>query len=113
MCSESDGKLGPDADLGRRGEGIPYGVKLVQADDPAMVEVAKKFRSKVLFCVIDTGLDRSNKEFNNASELSQHRRHINKHICQATVCNGMSLPALTPVKWHAMLVADLLQTYHA
>ncbi|WIA20356.1 hypothetical protein OEZ85_006187 [Tetradesmus obliquus] len=67
VCSESDGKLGPDADLGRRGEGIPYGVKLVQADDPAMVEVAKKFRSKVLFCVIDTGLDRTNKEFNNAT----------------------------------------------
>jgi hypothetical protein len=68
VCSEADGKLGPDADLGRRGEGVPYGVKLVQADDPAMVVVARKFRSKVLFCVIDTGLDRTNKEFNNASE---------------------------------------------
>lgn len=83
LCSESDGKLGPDADLGRRGEGIPYGVKLVQADDPAMVEVAKNFRSKVLFCVIDTGLDRTNKEFNNASESSQSDRHTNAHICQA------------------------------
>jgi hypothetical protein len=68
LCSESDGKLGPDADLGRRSEGIPYGIKLVQADDPAMVELSRKYRSKVLFCVIDTGLDHTNKEFNNASE---------------------------------------------
>jgi hypothetical protein len=68
LCTESDGKLGPDADLGRRAEGIPYGIKLVQADDPAMVELSRKYRSKVLFCVIDTGLDHTNMEFNNASE---------------------------------------------
>jgi hypothetical protein len=68
LCSESDSKLGPDADLGRRSEGVPYGIKLVQADDPAMVELSRKYRSKVLFCVIDTGLDHTNKEFNNASE---------------------------------------------
>jgi hypothetical protein len=71
VCSESDGKLGPDADLGRRTEGVPYGIKLVQADHPDMVELSRKHRSKVLFCVIDTGLDRTNKEFNNASKLQQ------------------------------------------
>ncbi|KAF6253799.1 peptidase S8/S53 domain-containing protein [Scenedesmus sp. NREL 46B-D3] len=67
VCAESDGKLGPDSDLGQRSEGIPYGIKLVQADDPAMVHLSRKYRSKVLFCVIDTGLDRTNQEFNNAT----------------------------------------------
>lgn len=67
VCSDADGKLGPDGDLGRTTEGVPYGIKMVQADDPGMIEISKKFNSKVLFCVIDTGLDRTNTEFNNAS----------------------------------------------
>jgi hypothetical protein len=36
---------------------------MVQAVDPAMIEVSKTFKSKVLFCVIDTGLDITNFEF--------------------------------------------------
>jgi hypothetical protein len=36
---------------------------MVQAIDPAMIEVSKTFKSKVLFCVIDTGLDITNFEF--------------------------------------------------
>lgn len=68
VCSETDSKLGPDVELGRTTEGTPYGIKMVQADDPAMIQISQKFKHKVLFCVIDTGLDRTNKEFSNKSE---------------------------------------------
>jgi hypothetical protein len=36
---------------------------MVQADHPEMVMVSKEFAHKVIFCVIDTGLDRKNGEF--------------------------------------------------
>jgi hypothetical protein len=39
------------------------GIKMVQAIDPAMIGVSKAFKSKVLYCVIDTGLDITNFEF--------------------------------------------------
>lgn len=42
---------------------LPTGIKMVQAIEPAMIEVSKAFKSKVLYCVIDTGLDITNPEF--------------------------------------------------
>ncbi|KAF6262151.1 peptidase S8/S53 domain-containing protein [Scenedesmus sp. NREL 46B-D3] len=54
---------GPDGAIGRTVEEVPYGIKMVQAVDPAMIQVSKSFKSKVLFCVIDTGLDNTNFEF--------------------------------------------------
>jgi hypothetical protein len=49
---------------------FPAGIKMVQAIDPAMIEVSKAFKSKVLFCVIDTGLDSTNFEFSGGGKLA-------------------------------------------
>jgi hypothetical protein len=35
-----------------------------------MIEVSKAFKSKVLFCVIDTGLDSTNFEFSGGGKLA-------------------------------------------
>lgn len=29
------------------------GIKMVQADDPDMIEISKKYKNKVLFCVVE------------------------------------------------------------
>jgi hypothetical protein len=56
--------LSPDACcLSDVATGMPYNVKALQADRPVITDISKRFKSKVLFCVIDTGLDRSNPEF--------------------------------------------------
>jgi hypothetical protein len=62
-CAASDASMGPDINTAREGEGVPYGIRMVQADHPDMITISRKHRSKVLFCVIDTGLDASNKDF--------------------------------------------------
>lgn len=68
ICPVTKPKNGPDTDTGKYSEGAPYGVSMVQADHPEMIEVSKEFAEKVIFCVIDTGLDRKNIEFNGACE---------------------------------------------
>ncbi|WIA30248.1 hypothetical protein OEZ86_000338 [Tetradesmus obliquus] len=52
-----------DYQAGRAAEGTPYGVSLVEADTPTMLYISKSHKDNVLFCVIDTGLDRANPEF--------------------------------------------------
>lgn len=49
--------------MGLESEGVPYGISMVQADTPEMRAIAKEHRDKVLYCVIDTGLDIQNQEF--------------------------------------------------
>ncbi|KAF8057098.1 rpsL [Scenedesmus sp. PABB004] len=62
-CGAGD-PANPDAGLGLGGvEGTPYGISLVQADHPEMAAIARAHRDKVLWCVIDTGLDIQNVEF--------------------------------------------------
>lgn len=68
MCPVIKPKNGPDTDTGKYSESPPYGVHMVQADHPEMVEVSKEFAHKVIFCVIDTGLDRKNGEFSTSRE---------------------------------------------
>lgn len=68
MCPVSKPKNGPDTDTGKYAESPPYGVRMVQADHPEMVMVSKEFAHKVIFCVIDTGLDRKNGEFSTSRE---------------------------------------------
>jgi hypothetical protein len=68
VCSAIKPKNGPDTDTGKFGESAPYGVRMVQADAPEMVEISRRFASKAIFCVIDTGLDRRNMEFAHSSE---------------------------------------------
>lgn len=63
ICPATKPKNGPDTDTGKYSESPPYGVRMVQADHPEMVMVSKEFAHKVIFCVIDTGLDRKNGEF--------------------------------------------------
>lgn len=58
----------PDAALAVKSalrEFTPWGLRAVQADDPAMIEVSKSqaFRDNVMYCVIDSGLDVGNMEF--------------------------------------------------
>jgi hypothetical protein len=36
-------------------EVVPYGIEMVEATAPEMIEISKQYRSKVLFCVIDSG----------------------------------------------------------
>lgn len=52
-----------DYTVGIKEEGRSYGMKMVQADTAEMQDIADTFKSKVLYCVMDTGLDVANKEF--------------------------------------------------
>lgn len=79
ICPAAKPKNGPDSDTGKYTESAPYGVKMVQADHPEMIEVSKEFAHKVIFCVIDTGLDRRNTEFSTSRELFDL-------CCSVTVC---------------------------
>jgi heme exporter protein D len=36
-------------------EVVPYGIDMVEAATPEMIEISKQHRRKVLYCVIDTG----------------------------------------------------------
>jgi hypothetical protein len=67
-CTSED-PFNPDANLGRTSEGTPWGIKAVQANDPVVQQLALKFREKVMYCVLDSGLDISNQEFNPNSKL--------------------------------------------
>jgi copper chaperone CopZ len=73
VCAGAKPKNGPDTDTGKFGEAAPYGVTMVQADAPEMVEVSKAHAGKVIFCVLDTGLDRSNVEFEHGCEWPRRR----------------------------------------
>jgi hypothetical protein len=75
ICPAGKPKNGPDSDTGRSGESAPYGVHMVQADTPEMIEVSKSFASKVVYCVIDTGLDKRNVEFSTSGGSVAASRH--------------------------------------
>ncbi|KAF6262152.1 peptidase S8/S53 domain-containing protein [Scenedesmus sp. NREL 46B-D3] len=62
-CPLSSALPDKDAQFGNVSEVVPYGVDMVEAVQPEMIEISKRFRSKVLYCVIDSGLDTSNAEF--------------------------------------------------
>lgn len=62
---------GPDGAIGKTVEEAPYGIKMVQAVDPGMIDVSKQFRNKIMYCVIDTGVDVSNYEFSGESLLQR------------------------------------------
>lgn len=53
----------PDLVIGRSSEQAPYGISMVQANYSTMVDISSTYRDKVLFCVIDDGMDASNPEF--------------------------------------------------
>lgn len=58
----------PDIDTGRYSEGAPYGIQMVQADSNEAQQLSRRFQDKVLYCVIDTGLDINNREFSKESK---------------------------------------------
>lgn len=59
----------PDSSLvGRFQEDAPYGIKMVQGTDDTVIQISKDFRKKVMYCVIDTGLDRTHWEFNKGEQ---------------------------------------------
>eukprot|EP00775_Hariotina_reticulata_P011209 gene11209-11359_t len=57
-------------------DGMPYNVKALQANHPVITDISRRFKSKVLFCVIDTGLDRSNPEFDLRSTSGCEPGHV-------------------------------------
>jgi hypothetical protein len=61
-----------DSVVGLKEEGRSYGMKQIQADAPEIQEIADKFKSKVLYCVMDTGLDTSNQEFEGVGGCCSH-----------------------------------------
>jgi hypothetical protein len=63
--------LSQDYAVGVKEEGRSYGMKMMQADGAQLQEVADKHKSKVLFCVMDTGIDTTNQEFAGVGELSK------------------------------------------
>lgn len=76
-----------DADCGRNGtECVPYGVKMVQADHPTIIDISTQHKDKVLFCVIDTGLD-PNTDFD-PGILQSSKQGLFFHTCAA--CPSMS-----------------------
>lgn len=53
----------PDINMDRVEEGVPFAVKRVQASLPPMKLLARRHAERVLYCVIDNGMDASNQEF--------------------------------------------------
>jgi hypothetical protein len=72
-CDAGSDPLNPDVNLGRTSEGVPWGIAAVQGTDPVVQQLAQQYRSKVLYCVLDTGLDIANKEFDANSEWRSMR----------------------------------------
>jgi hypothetical protein len=81
--------LDPDADLGVSSEGVPWGIKAVQGSDPVIQQLARQYRNKVMYCVIDSGLDISNKEFNPNSAPAQCA--LPAAMCLCVLCFCMCL----------------------
>lgn len=52
-----------DMVTGRTSEEAPYGISMIQADFSTMTDISSNYNGKVLFCVIDDGLDVNNPEF--------------------------------------------------
>jgi copper chaperone CopZ len=91
MCPVVKPKNGPDTDTGKYSESPPYGVRMVQADHPEMVMVSKEYAHKVIFCVIDTGLDRKNGEFSTSREYLSWVGLYPAHSCCCVVCSACQL----------------------
>jgi len=92
ICPVSKPKNGPDTDTGKYSESPPYGVRMVQADHPEMIEVSKEFAHKVIFCVIDTGLDRKNGEFGTTGELNSTAAVTMGRLSAFIFFQGCTLP---------------------
>lgn len=60
----------PDLTVGRSTEDAPYGVSMLQADDPMLVQIGSTYQSKVMFCVLDTGMDPTNPEFDTGETVA-------------------------------------------
>jgi hypothetical protein len=69
QCAWPD-KLNQDYAVGVEEEGRSYGMKMMQADAAEMQEVATQHKSKVLYCVMDTGIDTANQEFTGVGEFT-------------------------------------------
>lgn len=73
----------PDSGMtGRLEEDAPYGIKMVQATDPTMIQVSQDFKSKVMFCIIDTGADRTHWEFSKGKHSHQSQEDQQQHSIQ-------------------------------
>ncbi|KAF8057743.1 ALG10 [Scenedesmus sp. PABB004] len=79
------------AGTGTVSEGAPYGVRMLQADHPDVIALSRNFKQKVLFCVIDTGLDRTNPEFDPATTSG----------CSPGVPHSDGTPAQCTNEWSA------------
>eukprot|EP00775_Hariotina_reticulata_P010849 gene10849-11003_t len=66
-CTYTPNPANPDFMLGRDSEGVPYGVRMVQADTEEFIQLSKGVKGKVLYCVIDSGMDMDNKEMPHAT----------------------------------------------
>lgn len=62
QCTWPDA-LNADYAVGLKKEGRSYGIRMVQADAAEVEAIADKYKSKVLYCVLDTGIDATNQEF--------------------------------------------------
>jgi hypothetical protein len=58
-----------DLQLGRDSEGTPYGVRMVQGDDAEVIEVSRLYKHRVMWCVVDTGLDGKNQEIPTGEDM--------------------------------------------
>jgi hypothetical protein len=70
-----------DYAVGIKKEGRSYGMKMMQADAPDIQDIADKFKSKVLYCVMDTGIDIRNQEFTGVGKCQRHAGSNNLALC--------------------------------
>lgn len=91
-CTRPSDPLNPDFDLGREGEGVPYGIKAVQGDDPVIKQLASEHSKNVMYCSLDTGLDFANQEFN---RNSAHAPGVQQRAVVLQLCGARPKP------WHA------------
>jgi hypothetical protein len=54
-CPLSNATPDKDVQLANVTEVVPYGIDMVEASQPEMIQISKQYRSKVLYCVIDSG----------------------------------------------------------
>jgi len=96
-CPYTFNPANPDWLLGRDREGVPYGIKLVQADDNEFIQLSKGVKDKVLYCVIDSGMDMNNIEIPRGRLQDEEQQQLGQwHGCmQMLTTRPIAFPG-----WH-------------
>lgn len=98
----------PDLVIGRSSEQAPYGISMVQANFSVMEDISSTYKNKVLFCVIDDGMDPSNPEFSAGGCNSCSAGHAAPMPCISSIHPTCPLAVTTTYQQRCVLLCHML-----